>query len=232
MAVSAGPASTTTCPIDQRVSDEGAPVAKIDAKTRVDFIHDRVELGGHRARQWTLGWGISFAILSLGQFGLVPLVKSHERADYFVGGTASAIGALTRFILRPKSMKQRRRLRRSTAKPGSCEALAEAEDALYISAKSEKFGRALYQHFLAIGFNIGVGLTLGLGFDRPISGNRIAVTGITLSQIMLITQPKVMEPALDAYRRGNVYLPPKKAAVRSYPMVLRRGAGLGFTGRF
>ena len=82
-------------------------------------------------------------------------------------------------------------------------------------------------HGLSLGFNAGAGLVLGLAFDRPIAGNRLAAMGMVIGEIMIITQPQAMMRTVDAYGRTRAV--PTRPLVG--PLVIPGGGGLTLRGR-
>ncbi|MBV1859056.1 MAG: hypothetical protein KUG77_11650 [Nannocystaceae bacterium] len=152
------------------------------------------------------------------------------RRDLYVGATSALIGTMVRAISIPRVIRSHRDLERALASGEStCNALALAEDGLRRSAKSEAFGRSLMLHLGAIVYNVAVGVTLGVALDRPVSGIRQAAVGMTVGQIMILTQPVTMLDAQQRYRDGEL-APAAFQYLR--PLSLRGGGGLTWAGRF
>ena len=82
-------------------------------------------------------------------------------------------------------------------------------------------------HGLSLGFNAGVGVLLGLAFDRPIAGNRLAAMGMVIGEVMIITGPQAMVRTVDAY--GRTRRVPTRPLVG--PLVVPGGGGLSLRGR-
>ena len=194
-------AGVFACPPSAKLGATAPALAEASPAERMAFIRNRMEIGAAKARRHTLGWGIGLGILSVAQFALVPLIDRQARPDFLVGGTAAGIGALSRLVFMPSVIRERRKL--AKVRGHSCPALAAAERALVKSAKSERFGHSIGMHALALGYNAAVGLTLGLGFKRPIEANVLAAGGSVIGAIMLYTQPHIMDPALTTYRTGT-----------------------------
>lgn len=223
--------ASASCPADPAVGPVSSRLSTVDASTRLSFIRGRMDHGAKRALAWTIGWGAAYGIAGATQLAVTPFVDEGVRIDLYVGAASAGIGVLTRAVLVPRVIKERRRLGR-LVRDGSdpCEALHEAERGLVRSAKQERRGRHILMHLAALTYNAGIGLVLGLALDRPLSGNRQAVIGGTVGQIMFLTQPMSMVETLDAYRRGD----PQGwlSAMSARPLVLRGGGGFAIGGSF
>ena len=191
-----------------------------DAATRTLDLEARFERGAYLSRAWAVGWGVSLGLLAVGQVVIAPFTPREERPDWWVGAGASTIGALTRTVFVPRVLKEQRRLKKDTS--SGCERVAKLEAALVRSARWERQGRGWLMHGLTLGFNVGVGLVLGLAFKRPISANRLASMGNVIGEVMIITQPRFMSRTLDGYRRGTL---------SARPFIAPGGGGLALSGR-
>ncbi len=209
------------CPVAPEVESTG-DLGTTDE--RIEVLEQRIARGAHLSRAWALGWGVSLGLLAVGQVGIAPLVPRVERPEWWVGAGASTIGVLTRAVFRPRVLRERRLLAKEPST--GCERVAALEAALVRSAKWERQGRGLLMHGLSLGFNAGVGVFLGLVFDRPVAGNRLATIGGIVGEVMILTQPQYMSRTLDNYRVGA-----PMARFSSAPLVLRGGGGLSIRGR-
>lgn len=205
----------------------GAPAGETRASTeeRQAFLDARIDLAARRSGAWALTWGLTYVTSAALQFGLSPLASRGTRIDLYVGGTSATIGALTRAVLIPRVIKERRRLRRRPRSEDQCARLQATELAVARSAKAEAFGRSLPLHLAIIGYNTAIGFILGVGLKRPLPGNRQAVIGMVAGEALLLTQPTVMTRTLTEYRAGA----PKLTAS---PLVLAGGGGFSLSGRF
>lgn len=210
------------CPVHEELS---MGPGFTDDDGRRQWLQTRLDYAAHRSRAWSLGWGVSLGLLSAGQLVIAPLSPTEERPDWWVGAGAAGVGVLTRVVFLPRVFGERRRLKRSTAT--GCARTAELEAAVLASAKWERSGRSLLMHGLSLGFNAGAGLLLGLAFDRPVAGNRLAAMGMVIGEIMIITQPQAMMRTVDAYGRARVV--PTRPLVG--PFVTPGGGGLSLRGR-
>jgi hypothetical protein len=221
-------AATRPCPVDPSVSS-AAGVGEVDPAVRSAFISERIEVGARRARAWAVGWGVTYGAAAIGQLVATPFVDRGTRIDLYVGATSAGIGVLTRSIMIPGVLRERRRLRRQSFDDPCARAQAH-ERAMTSAARSERRGHAWWLHGAALAYNAAIGLVLGLGFDRPRSGNRQAVIGAAVGQIMIVTQPTPMLDALQRYRFGT--LSDAKISWSSRPLVLPGGGGATVVGRF
>lgn len=219
-----GSASAAPCPVDPAIESPSPALGAAEPEKRLSFVRGRIDRAARSSRIWALSWGLGLGALTVGQLALVPAVPRADRADFWVGAAASGIGALSRAVFIPAVLRQRRRLQRYDEEGTStCDRLRSAERALVASAKWERQGRALWMHGLSLAYNAGVGLVLGLAFDRPVAGNRLAALGAVVGEVMIVTQPTMMLRTLRAYRSGDLTGPTRW---RPAPLVLRGGGGV------
>jgi hypothetical protein len=225
----AGPGiARAPCSVDPAVGVTSAALERATVEQRDAFLRERIATGARHARAWSLGWGLAYVLASATQLAITPAVDRGTRIDLYVGAASSGFGALVRAVSIPRVIREHRRLRRRPGpEPGACESVHALERALARSARWERRGRAVFMSLGAIVYNVGVGLVLGLAFDRPVQGIRQAAIGSTVGQIMLLTQPTTSVKALDGYGRGRVV-----PALSTTPMVLPRGAGIAIAARF
>jgi hypothetical protein len=210
------------CPVDKSIGKATGVEGK-DSRERMAFIRARIDAGGKHELRWALGWGIGLALVTVAQLALVPLEDPGERPVLYIGALQSAIGAGSRALFIPRSTIERRRMRRNPPDPDDCVALAAAERALARSARTNHHGKALWQHFLSLGVNAGMGLLLGLAFKKPVEGSRLAAIGMITGQVMIVTQPTTMIRSLDSYRMGRIATPQR---ISPRPFMLAGGGGV------
>jgi hypothetical protein len=219
-------AAAAPCPVDPIIGEIGASASDLaDVDPRTAFLEEKIERGAYLSRAWAVGWGVSLGVLTVGQLSIAPTVPAAERPEWWVGAGASAVGALTRAVFVPRVLRERRRLRRDPTR--GCARVHALEGALARSAAWELTGRSLLMHGLSLGFNAGVGLVLGLAFDRPIAANRLASLGAVVGEVMIITQPRWMTRSLEAYGSGAV----SQRQFAPGPFVTAGGGGLMLRGR-
>ncbi len=220
LAAALGVTSAPPCPVDDTVA--GTVAQGRDLGERLAFLQGRLALGAKRARMWSAAWGTAYGALAVTLLAVTPAVDRGTRVDLYVGAASASVGVLTRAVLVPRVVREHRRVVRRSDR--GCAAVRAAEQALVRSAKAERRGRSLLVHASALLYNVGVGLVLGLGFDRPVSAARQASIGAIIGQIMLVTQPMVSARTLEEYRRGAL-------GAWFTPLVLPRGVGVGLAGR-
>jgi hypothetical protein len=222
------------------VIEGGAPaLGEVDAAERLAFLRRGLADAAHRARIWSWTFGISYGALAALQLAVSPAFSSDDRPNYWIGGSAAALGVLVVLVMPLKVMRDHRWLeaRIERAPPGEdpCAPLADAERLLLRDARSERFGRAWYIHVGNLLFNIGIGLTLSLAFQHYAVGSTTAIIGATVGEIQINTQPKGSVELLDRYRAGNLGPPPAAARMLSWRLAPLTGGGvwgLGATGTF
>ena len=214
------------CPVDPAVGKVDPALERVEPSERKAFILRNIEDSGRKVGRWTLGWGVSYTLLSAGQFAFAGIAPKERRPIWIVGGISAFIGALSRVALLPRVVKERRRIRKHGLPEGECESLAEAERSLARAARGERLGTHVVMHLVTLAFSVSMGAVLGAGFKHPIPGIRLATLGGTLGQIMLLTRPRGMIQALETYRGGRVL------QMRSAPLVLHGGGGLSLTAAF
>jgi hypothetical protein len=224
-------ASATDCPVDPAVAKPSPRLAATATTARLRFITSNMDLGARRSLAWGLGWGLAYGTAAVTLFAITPFVSSDTRKDLYVGGASASLGAITRAVSRPRVIRERRRLKRRIDADGeTCDTLHAAEAALARSSRWEHRNRRLFIHLAALGYNVGVGLVLGLALDRPLQGIRQATVGAVVGQVMFVTQPMTSARAFTRYRAGHV--PESGARVQTVPWILPGGGGVGLLGRF
>jgi hypothetical protein len=223
--VVASPARAAPCPVDPAIAGDGANTLDVD--TRLMFIESSLRDGARKSTIWAATWGTLYGLSMTTLLIVAPRVDRDSRADLWIGAASSAVGLLVRASVHPRVIRENRRLRTRLRERGrTCKTLHEAERALARSAKGERFGRSLVVHMGAIVYNVGVGLVLGLAFERPLQGIRQAAVGTTVGQLMIVTQPMTSVRALSTYQRGAL---PRLSFT---PLVLARGGGVSLAGSF
>lgn len=159
---------------------------------RLEFIEGRLVRASGKANLWWNGWYFGWTALTAGQF-VIALATSDKgmRKDMAVGAAASSLAVIPLGILRFPAKTAARDLARV---PGNSSAdrrrkLQIAERLLKSAADDEKLRRSWVNHATSIGVSIGVGVLLGVGYDRPLSGFLNALGGIALSELQIWTTP-------------------------------------------
>jgi hypothetical protein len=198
------------CPTLPEIAQGAASrVDEIAPSIRLRFIADNLRRGAVPARTWTWGWGIGLTAVGAAQFAAAPLVSDRgQRAELLLGGAKSVLGLFPILVTPLTVMRDARRLDERLAAAGAaaddCKSgvLAEAERMLVAAAWRENFGKSWLQHMGVLVVNIGVGLTLGLGYGRWITGAVGSAVGIAVGETIIYTQPRQSVDALARYRAG------------------------------
>jgi hypothetical protein len=211
-----------------------ARLAASDAEARLDFIQQHLRLEARHARQWAWIWGSVYGSLAVAQLATLPARSSDTRANAYVGAGAAAIGALVIAVQPPKVIHDQvwldARLRRFRSDPAvdRCALVAEAEQLLLRDARDEAFARGALVHAAAFAFNLGLGLTLALGFQQVDQGAIVAASGVAIAEIQIFTHPGRTPEALRRYQAGDLHPGPMQRDVRVMvlPALSRESAGL------
>ena len=210
----------------------GAPaLAALDVDARLQFIRARMRHSARRARIWSWTWASLYATSTVVNAALIPGHSSDDRInDYFYAGS-SALGVAAIALLPLKVIRDQPRLEaRITALPiegDRCALLAEAESMLVRDAAGEAFSKGPLVIAGSFAFNVGIGLTLAIGFDHTRAGALFAGTGVAVSAIQFATQPADLGPALAQYRRGD--LSPTTTSLRPVVATIIGGGRFGLS---
>jgi hypothetical protein len=196
-------------------------LAALDAEARLAFIRTRLRHDAHRARQWSFGFGTSYAIITTASIAYGSAARDRgTKADVYTGGAGALIGLglLTLsplYVVRDYAMLE---AHVAAAGPGvdRCRLLAIAEGMLVRDAKSEAFGRGWFTHTGNALLGITTLLVLGLGFHRWGAGTVNAVSSIAVGELMINLQPRGLIRDLLAYRAGDLH-PPRRPSRRRRP---------------
>jgi hypothetical protein len=189
-----------------------ATLAVQDVEARLAFIRARLRHDAHRARQWSLGFGTSYAIIAVGSLAYGSAVRDRgTKADIYTGGAGALVG-LGLLTLSPLSVvRDHDMLEAHVASAGPavdrCRLLAIAETMLVRDAKSEAFGRGWFTHTGNALLGVATLLVLGLGFHRWGAGTINAVGSIAIGELMINLQPRGLIRDLRAYRAGDLRAP-------------------------
>lgn len=211
-----------------------AALASRSTAERMGFIVERARSAEEATRTWTMIFSLGYVGLVTVQMGLIVFVSDPgQRIDFGVGAVGSVIGVASIAVFRSPVLGDRAAIE-ALAPPalgGDCEALARAERLLEADAASEDFGTSWLIHVGNVVFNLGIGLVLGLGFDRWISGAISAGVGILVGELQILTKPARMLDALRRYRTGELDDAPE-TAMQIVPMVSPNSVALAWSARF
>ena len=192
------------CPVAAGVTLAGAPADPL----RLAFLRENLQREEANARFWSQGWLIGYSALMLGQLAISPLVPKEARVDYYVGAASTVAGFLPLTVTRLPILRNGSDFQVQAAKAvtpaDTCAAIASGETLLLATSDAEALGRSVPMHILSALYNIGVGLVLGLAFDRWASGIRTAIIGIGIGEAMVWTQPHGSIDDLHRYQAGDL----------------------------
>lgn len=232
-------AASARCPVIAGGSDA---LAALDPTARLEFIRGRLRHDAWRARQWSWGFGGSYAILTVASLAIAPNIKDvASRPDIYVGAGSALVG-LGLISLGPlKVMRDSDVLEYhvTNAAPDvdRCRLLAIAEAMLIRDAASEKFGRGWFTQTGNALLGVAAALILGLGYKRWVSGIINGVASIGVGELMILTQPIGLVRDLGRYRAGDLRAPlsrrqRRRTAWSLTPNIARHDIGLQLVARF
>ena len=168
------------------------PLSDFEVSRRLAFVETRLANGTAKANLWWNSAYYGWMALTTGQF-VFALATSNEgtRKDMAVGAAASTLALIPLGVLPFPARTAWRDLSRVSG-GSSAEKRRKpvfAEHLLESAAKDEKLRRSWVNHATSIGVSIGVGVLLGVGYDRPMSGLLNALGGIALSEIQIWSTP-------------------------------------------
>jgi len=159
---------------------------------RLEFIETRLVRASGKANLWWNACYFGWTALTTGQF-VIALATSDAgtRKDMAVGAAASSLAVIPLGILPFPARTAARELALVPANSAQerYRKLLVAERLLESASKDEKLRRSWVNHVTSIGVSIGVGVLLGVGYDRPVPGLLNALGGIALSEIQIWTTP-------------------------------------------
>ena len=201
------PAAAERCPVPAGAAEA---LAEQSATQRWHQIERAVTAEARSARHWLLGWGIAHGALLGGSLALIPLDDRSARPDHVVGAAASAVGLVATQLGRHGALAATRELEGLPA--DGCAAVASAEATLARLADDDRLSTAWFVHVANVGFNVGMGLILGLGYDRWGPAALQMAGGSAIGELLIDTRPTA-EDALARYRAGELDQAPKARLV-------------------
>lgn len=218
-----------------------AALEHLDVDARLEFIRGRLRHDAWRARQWSWGFGGSYAILTAASLAIAPNMKDVAgRPDIYVGAGSAGVG-LGLIVLAPLTVMRdsdalEHHIGHARPDVDRCRLLAIAEAMLIRDAASERFGRGWFTQTGNAALGVAAVLILGLGYDRWVSGVINGVASIGVGELMILTQPIGLVRDLRNYRAGDLSAPkPRRRQRTSWsltPNVAVHSYGLQLVGRF
>jgi hypothetical protein len=198
---------------------------------RLAFLSTRFVAESEAAQRWTGVWGGSY-------IALIGVFPREEQPDWYWGALSSAVGVAFS-VLDPLEVMAGGPVfaRRAAAHDvndaaATCALLAEGEKLLRASAEHEATGRSWFIHAGNVLFNVGIGLVLGLGYQRWTSAAINALAGAVIGELTIFTSPNQLISAWDSYVKADGAAH-ASVQVNVVPTLLPgSGAGLGVVIRF
>jgi hypothetical protein len=210
-----------------------------DVEARLQFLQQSLRDAVRLERRFAIGWSITYVGLAGASWVLVPLAKDPRQNIDAAWNSAKALAASVIVLLEPLQVaRDQRRMEALLADPGRpedrCAQLARAEQLLAHAASSEARSNSVLNHLGSLALNIGLGLALGYGLDRPASAAMGIALGTTISEVMMATRPTLAVRRLASYRAGDLRLSPLPSApaLSLLPTQLGSGYGLAVVGRY
>lgn len=226
-------------PLCPTIAGGDATLASRDPAARLAFIRERMRHDAWRARQWSLAFGTSYALITAASGVAAPLMRDRVSVpDVYVGGFSAIIGFGLIAVSPLKVIHDREALEaRIAADRGGdrCALLAHAEAVLIADAKNEAFGRGWLIHSGNVLVGVGAMLVLGIGYERWGSGIANGLGSIAVGELMILTQPHGLVRDLKRYRLGDLREPQRRrrrASFMATPTLLGSGYGVALLGRF
>lgn len=226
MAVATRALATVECPVPEGAAP--ASIAAQGAEVRLRYLSKLLSEEGAAARRWTFAWGGTYALLGLAQLGVLPLFDKPEWPDWYWGAASSLVGVAFSVLDPLEVLHEGDGFARRAAAAGdddTCRLLAEGERLLREGAEHEADGRSWLIHGGNVLFNAGIGLVLGLGYGRWVSGLINFAVGALIGELTIFTSPNQLIAGWKQYRGAGGGTP---VSVRVVPL----GPGLGLVVSF
>ncbi len=181
-------------------------VAAQSDEARLAFLSKLLLEESGRAYAWRLGWGATYGVLTVVQLGVMQLFTKEEQPDWYWGALSTAVGVAFTLLDPPEVLEAGPRYaQRAKVVPEGerCKLIAEGERLLEQGAAHEQDSVAWYLHAGNILFNVGLGLVLGLGYQRWISGAINMGVGAAIGEATIFTSPTHLISGWQRYRLGE-----------------------------
>lgn len=195
---------------------------------RLHFLASTLGQQADASHKWSLGWGLTYGVLTIGQLAVMPAFKEQDWPDWYWGAITSALGIPLIFAANPWQLAKGGdfQKRASTATPEStCALIAEGERLLIDGAKAQYDSTRWYVHATNIGVNVVLALILGFAYQHWLAAGLNFGLGAPAGEATILTTPTGLIDALSLYRHGDKRPPLTWNLV---PM----GLGLGVAGSF
>ncbi len=195
---------------------------------RLHFLAATLGQQADASQKWSLGWGLTYGVLTIGQLAVMPAFKEQDWPDWYWGAITSALGIPLIFAANPWQLAKGGdfQKRAGAATPEStCALIAEGERLLIDGAKAQYDSTRWYVHATNIGVNVVLALILGFAYQHWLAAGLNFGLGAPAGEATILTTPTGLIDALSLYRHGDKRPPLTWNLV---PM----GLGLGVAGSF
>ncbi len=211
-----------------------------DDAQRLQFIRESLRDAARLERRFAVGWSLTYVGLAGASWALVPLSNDPRQPLDAAWNSAKALGASMLVLIEPlQVVRDQRRLEeliaRDTTAEDRCAQLAQTERLLTHAARSEGRATHVLNHLGTLAVNVGLGLALGYGFNRPDSAAMGVALGTTIGEIMMATRPQLAVRRLASYRAGDLHRsePPSPLSLGVFATQLgSSGYGVAVAGRY
>lgn len=211
---------------------EGATPGSVATQTpeaRLAFMAKLFEEESAAATRWTLGWGSTYAALTIAQLAVMPFFSRDDQPDWYWGALSSVVGVAFSTLDPLEVMSAgpgfARRARAAT-EDDTCKLLEEGERILRDGAEHEAFGRSWFIHAGNVVFGIGMTLLLGLAYGHWESGIISGATSILIGEATIFTSPNQLISGWEKYRSGGA------TPAVTFHVIPTAGPGFGLLMRF
>lgn len=220
-------------------TDASPSLAVHDPAARLHFIRQTLRDTVRQENFYLGAWSVIYGGIAAGTWLFVPLSDDPPgQTRESAWNTATALGAAVVMMIEPLRVgHEQRRLERLVAQPGQsdgCMVLREAERLFARVAESETSARGALMHVGNFAINIGIGLVLAYGLNRPDSAPMNTVVGTLLGELMIVTRPTLASRRLTGYRSGDLTLTRTGLIpfLSAAPTLLPGGYGFAIGGAF
>lgn len=197
-------AQASPCPADAGADPR---LTAIPLEARLAFLRSRLDAERPRARTWSLGWGVGYGALTLGQLAALPFASDGRgRALLAAGAGTSALGILQVLLLpiTPEELPAPEGAGGELGDDAPCAALLRAERALERSARNEALGSGALAQAINLAVNAAFGVAVGLVERRWSTAALSAGGGWVVGEAALLSQPTGLVADLARYRSGQL----------------------------
>jgi hypothetical protein len=176
-----------------------------DAAARVELIRGNLRRTERWSRVWYDSWLAGFGTIALGSALLVPAFDDQrDRLVWSISAASAVVGVLFVAANWPAAISESERLSLAAARSTDvCALLVEAERALGRAADHQLANRKWYFHVLNVGYNLGVGLVIGLALNDWVNAVVNFGVGTALGEASILTLPMGSAKDRARYRRGQ-----------------------------